>query len=287
LGGSLVLRRVLVALVVLAVVLLLMRAAPTPPPSSSVVGAMGHGRTVVLVHGLGSDANDWLPVARDLARDHRVVLVELPGHGVAPMNVPFTLEQATLALDRAIAAESREPVVLVGHSVGGLIATTEALQAPRRVRGLVLVETALAPQLTRVEADTLMAQLDRDWEGTLRAVYSSFGRDSLQGEMLWARASQVERASMRAWIPVALSADLSGEAATLAMPVLAVLAPRSWEEGEPWEHASRALGYSSIPRLHGVRIEDCGHFIMLDQPNRLADAVRRFSASVDSAYALR
>ena len=73
------LRRVLVALVVLAVVLLLMRSAPTPPPSSSVVGAMGHGRTVVLVHGLGSDANDWLPVARDLARDHRVVLVELPG----------------------------------------------------------------------------------------------------------------------------------------------------------------------------------------------------------------
>ena len=286
-GGSLVLRRVLIAVAMVAVVLLLIRWTPTPPPTSSVLGAMGRGPTVVLVHGLGSEADDWLPVARDLARDHRVVLVELPGHGLAPMSTPFTLEQATLSLDRAIAEEAREPVVLVGHSVGGLIATAEALRSPRRVRGLVLVETALAPQLGPAEADTLFAQLDRDWEGTLHAVYSGFGRDSLQGEALWAKASQVERAKMRAWIPIAVSTDLSLDAAALAMPVLAILAPRSWQADETWEHAARALGYSHIPRVRGLRIENCGHFVMLDRPHRLADAVRRFSASVDSAYALR
>src|SRR5262245_8636698 len=248
---------------------------------------MGHGPTIGLVHGLGSDANDWLPVARDLARDHRVVLVELPGHGLAPMSTPFALEQAALALDRAMDEQAREPAVLVGHSVGGLWAAAEALRSPQRVRGLVLVETALAPQVTKAEADTLLASFDRDWEGTLHSVYSSFGRDSLQGEMLWAKASQVERATMRAWIPVALSSDLSDEAAGLAMPVLAVLAPRSWEASETWEHAAKALGYARIPRLRGMRIENCGHFVMLDRPKRLADAVRRFSASVDSAYALR
>ncbi|TMA30513.1 MAG: alpha/beta fold hydrolase [Deltaproteobacteria bacterium] len=281
------LRRVLVAATMLAVVWLLVRSAPSPPPSSTVVGAMGRGPTIVLVHGLGSDATDWLPVARDLARDHRVVLCELPGHGVAPLAKPFALEQAMLALDRAIAEQSREPVVLVGHSVGGLVAASEALHSPSRVRGLVLVETALAPQLAPAEAETLLAQLDRDWEGTLHAVYSSFGRDSLQGEMLWAKASQVERATMRAWIPVAIATDLSGEAASLAMPVLAVLAPRSWEADETWEHAAQALGYAHVPRVRGVRIENCGHFVMLDRPKRLADVVRRFSTNVDSAYALR
>jgi len=282
-----VLRRAAIAASLLAIVILVVRSAPTPPPSSAALGAIGHGPTVVLVHGLGSDADDWLPVARDLARDHRVVLVELPGHGLAPMTTPFALEQATLALDRAIAEQSRDPVILVGHSVGGLVTAAEALRSPARVRGLVLVETALAPQLTRAEADTLLASFDRDWEGTLHAVYSSFGRDSLQGEALWAKASQVERAKMRAWIPIAVSTDLSLEAAALAMPVLAILAPRSWEENETWEHAAKALGYSHIPRVRGVRIENCGHFIMLDRPRRLADAVRRFSASVDSAYALR
>ena len=280
-------RRYAIAAAALALVLLIVRAAPTPPPSSAALGAIGLGPTVVLVHGLGSDYDDWLPVARDLARDHRVVFVELPGHGTAPMSTPFALEQAALALDRAIAEQAREPVVLVGHSVGGLVATAEALHAPKRVRGLVLVETALAPQVTRAEADTLIAQFDRDWEGTLHAVYSSFGRDSLQGEQLWMRASQVERQNLRAWIPVALNTDLTNEAAGLAMPVLAVLAPRSWEAGESWEHAATALGYARIPRVRGIRIENCGHFVMLDRPRRLAEAIRSFSANADSAYALR
>jgi pimeloyl-ACP methyl ester carboxylesterase len=267
--------------------LLVVRSTPTPPPSSAAVGALGRGPTVVLVHGLGSDANDWLPVARDLARDHRVVLVELPGHGLTPMATPFALEQATLALDRAIAEQSREPVVLVGHSVGGLVATSEALRSPKRVRALVLVETALAPQMTRAEADTLLAQIDRDWEGTLHGVYSSFGRDSAQGEALWAEASRVDRENMRAWIPVALYADLSKEAGDLHMPVLAVLAPHSWEHGEPWFHAARTLGYARIDRVRGQRIDDCGHFVMLDQPKALAAAIRRFAAVSDSTYALR
>ncbi len=282
-------RRLVLVSASVALVLLAVRSVPTPPPSSAVVGSMGRGPTVVLVHGLGSDASRWLPMVRNLARDHRVVLIELPGHGLTPMTTPFALEQATLALDRAIREQAPQgPVVLVGHSVGGLVAVAEALRAPERVRGLVLVETALVPQLTPAERDTLLAHFDRDWEGTLHAVYSSFGRDSLQGEALWAQASQVERAKMRAWIPVALASDLSQEAAGLAMPVLAVLSLRSWEPTESWLSVAKALGYERVPHIRGVRIADCGHFVMLDQPRALADAVRRFAAVVtDTTFALR
>ena len=282
-------RRSLISVVVLvAATLLIARSQLTPAPDSSVLGSMGRGPTVILVHGLGSNANHWLPVARDLARDHHVVLVELPGHGFAPLDTPFALEQATLALDRAILEQSPGPVVLVGHSVGGMVALTEALRAPERVRALVLVETALRPQMTSAERDTFLAQLERDWEGTLHSVYASFGRDSLQGEALWTEASQVERATMRAWIPVALSTDLSLEARALAMPVLAVLAPHSWEGGETWERASRVLGYQGIARLEGERVEDCGHFVMLDQPQAVARAIRRAATdSGQSPIALR
>jgi len=280
------LRRVSIAAGIAAALWLVLRAAPVAPPHSALLGSMGRGPTVVLVHGLGADANHWLPVARNLARDHRVALVELPGHGISPMMLPFGLEQATLALDRALAEQTNEPVVVVGHSVGGLVAVSEAIHSPERVRALVLVETALAPQLTSAERDSLIADFDHDWEGTLHRVYSGFGRDSLQGEALWAEASQVERVKLRAWIPVALSTDLSAEAADLTMPVLAVLAPHSWEPEERWTDVSRALGYERIPRLRGRRIENCGHFVMLDQPTALASAIREFAAGRDSLVAL-
>ena len=270
------LRRLAVATLFAVALLVLLRVAPTPPPHSALLGAMGRGPTIVLVHGLGSDAKHWLPVARHLARDHRVALVGLPGHGISPMMLPFSLEQATIALDRAIAEQTSEPVVLVGHSVGGLVAAAEALRAPERVRALVLVESAIKPQMTPEERDTLLAQLDRDWEGTLRAVYTSFGRDSLQGEQLWAEASRVEREQMRAWIPAALSTDLSEEVEALHIRVLAVLASHSWEPGESQANVAKALGYSHITQLSLERIPNCGHFIMLDQPARLANVIRGF-----------
>jgi pimeloyl-ACP methyl ester carboxylesterase len=65
-----------------------------------------------------------------------------------------------------------------------------------------------------------------------------------------------------------------------------VLAPHSWEPEERWADVSQALGYARIPRLRGRRIENCGHFVMLDQPAALATAIRNFAAGRDSLVAL-
>src|SRR5262245_8710749 len=94
--------RLLILTAILAVFAATRSVAP-PPPSAS--AAFGQGPTVVLVHGLGSRDEHWLPVARLLARDHRVVMVDLPGHGASPMPDPFSLERAATALDLALEHE--------------------------------------------------------------------------------------------------------------------------------------------------------------------------------------
>lgn len=271
------LTRVLTILALVAAGSLLFARAALPPPPSPVLGAFGRGPTVVLVHGLGSRAEHWLPVARDLARDHRVVLVELPGHGLIDMPGSLSLANAAASLDRALADEGETPVVLVGHSVGGLVAVAEALHSPRRVRALVLVETALRPQLGPADRAGLLGALERDYRGTLHACYSSFGRDSLQGERLYAGAASLDSTAMKAWLRVVLASDLSQPAARLTVPVLAVFASRSWPDSESWASAADSLGFASVPRVMPVRIEPAGHFVMLDQPRRLADAIRRFA----------
>lgn len=276
-------RRLLIALVPLvALALVLGRDAFAPRPPAA-LGSFGAGPEVVLVHGLGSRAEHWLPMARDLARDHRVVLTELAGHGIAGMTRPLTLSGAALALDRAIAEECAGPVVLVGHSVGGLVAAEEALRSSGRVRALVLVETALRPQMTPEQRDGLLASLERDYRGTLREAYVPFGRDSAQGFELFAEAARLDSTVLKDWIRLAVTEDLSEAIAKLQVPLLVVLSDRSWEEGESWRECAEALGYGRARGAVPVRMKGTGHFVMLDRPEQLADLVRRFARERASA----
>jgi pimeloyl-ACP methyl ester carboxylesterase len=268
--------RIVILAVVCGVFALVLARAPRRDPGPVMLGSFGHGSPIVLVHGLGSGAEHWLPVARDLARDHRVVFVELPGHGVGQMPGHLTLEGAAAGLDRAIAGECREPVVLVGHSVGGLVATAEALRSPSRVRALVLVETALKPQLANPDRAALFAALDRDYRGTLRENYESFGRDSAQGEALFAGAAALDSVAMKAWIHLAVTADLSDRVGELKVPLLVVLSDRSWPPGELWASCADTLGYTMAHSATRVRVAGCGHFVMLDRPLVVADLIRRF-----------
>jgi 3-oxoadipate enol-lactonase len=260
---------------VVALVLLSLRGLATPPGSYRSTFGHGRGPTIALVHGLGSRAEHWLPMARILAKSHRVVLVDLPGHGVSPMPEPFSLERAVESLDQALAEES-EPIVLVGHSVGGLVAAAEALAHPSRVRALVLVETALRPQVDGRERDAMLRKLDRDYQGLLRSAYTAFGRDSAQGEALYAEVATLDSSRIKRWIRLALTADVSRQMSRLEMPALTVLAERSWPIGEAWEETGYALGLLQIPRLTRVRILDSGHFVMLDHPQELARLIDRF-----------
>lgn len=270
-------RRLLLVLVPIVALVLLLGRVAIVRRAPAALGSFGSGPEVVLVHGLGSSAEHWLPMARDLARDHRVILTELPGHGIASMARPLTLAGAALALDREIADECNGPVVLVGHSVGGLVALAEALRAPERVRALVLVETALKPQMTPKERADLLAALDRDYRGTLRAAYVPFGRDSAQGVALFAEAARLDSTVLKDWIRLAVSEDLSGDVARLRVPLLVVLSSRSWADDESWHHCAEVLGYSRASGAVPVRIERTGHFVMLDRPRLLADLVRRFA----------
>lgn len=273
-------RFLLVALPVAALALLLGREVWLRQRTAA-LGAFGTGPEVVLVHGLGSTAEHWLPMARDLARDHRVVLTELPGHGLADMPRPLTLAGAAAALDRAIAEQCDGPVVLVGHSVGGLVAAAEALRSPGRVRALVLVETALKPQATPEERDGLLAALERDYRGTLHESYVPFGRDSAQGEALFGEAVRHEPQVMKEWIRLALTEDLSAGIERLQVPLLVVLSARSWADSESWQACGEALGYARARGASPVRVEDTGHFVMLDRPALLANLVRRFARERD------
>jgi pimeloyl-ACP methyl ester carboxylesterase len=273
------LRATVLTFAALALVLFSARTFSTQP--APLAAAFGQGPAIVLVSGLDNGPGCWLPTARILARQHRVVFVDLPGSGASTMPDPFSLERATRALDEALARASRGPAVLVGHSLGGLVAAAEACAHPGRVRALVLIETALRPQARGMGGRAALAALDRDYPGTLRQIYAVSGRDSAQGEALYRQVAALDPAIVKPWIRLAFATDLSTRVARLQCPLLVVLAPRSWPKGEPWVETAAALGFGAVPRVRAVRVDSCGRFVMLDRPDGLARLIGRFADAPD------
>lgn len=124
----------------------------------------GPGRgTFVLLHGIGANATGYGQVARRLRPEaRRILMVDLPGHGrsgepEAGLDVPSL--GAGLAEALEVLIDEREPVGLLGNSLGGAAALTYALDRPERVRSLLLLSPGGAP-LTDEELLDLRSRFD-------------------------------------------------------------------------------------------------------------------------------
>jgi pimeloyl-ACP methyl ester carboxylesterase len=94
---------------------------------------------MVLLHGLGSSHVHWRPVRHQLATRHRVHALDLPGFGLTPLagRSPEILANARLVSRYLLRLD--EPAMVMGNSMGALIALLALREAPGAVRGLVLV----------------------------------------------------------------------------------------------------------------------------------------------------
>ena len=99
----------------------------------------GDGEPVVLIHGVGLRLEAWTPQIDSLADSHRVIAVDLPGHGesqaIAPgSSLPDFVNWFISALDDL----GLDSANVVGHSMGALIAGGCAVTAPDRVQRVAL-----------------------------------------------------------------------------------------------------------------------------------------------------
>jgi pyruvate dehydrogenase E2 component (dihydrolipoamide acetyltransferase) len=106
-------------------------------------GTEHEGRPVILLHGFGGDLNNWLFVQPALSERHRVIALDLPGHGGSAKDVGAgdlaTLAKAVLGV---LAALDVPKAHLVGHSLGGAVALRAALDSPSHVASLSLIAPA-------------------------------------------------------------------------------------------------------------------------------------------------
>ena len=112
---------------------------------------------LILIHGAGGTHLHWPPELRRLP-DGRVLAVDLPGHGQSEGTSCATVVEFAAAIVSLLDSLNIQRAIVAGHSMGGAIAQTLALDYAERVAGLILVGTGarlrVAPQiLDGVKAD--------------------------------------------------------------------------------------------------------------------------------------
>lgn len=102
----------------------------------------GEGKPLIILHGLLGMSDNWIMPARELAKSYKVILPDLRNHGNSPHTDDFNLQVLTDDVVELIQTSGFENVLLLGHSLGGRIAMSVALQHPDLIEKLVVVDIA-------------------------------------------------------------------------------------------------------------------------------------------------
>jgi pimeloyl-ACP methyl ester carboxylesterase len=241
----------------------------------------GEGPGVLLLHGLAGTAAEWEETAAWLSATHRVVALDQRGHGRSERR-PGDVTPAAYVADALAAVESLglAPTVLVGQSLGGLIAFLAATKRPDLVDALIVVEAT--PTREGPEVAEQIADYFDSWPlrfPSRDAAVTFFGGESLRARA-WARNLVAQPDGLRpafdtdvlvAAIEEALARDYWDEWRALSVPTLLVRG----EEGELSPSEAAAM-VDAVPSAQLVAIPGAGHDVHLDAPEAWRSAVEAF-----------
>src|SRR3954471_23353802 len=123
--------------------------------------------SIVFLHGLGGTQSTWTSVLGAFAETYRIVAVDLPGHGASDKPSPdaadYSIPGIATKVGELLEKLELAPAVLVGHSLGGATALQLALDRPKLVRALALVDSAaLGPEISGELLDRVESEPSRD-----------------------------------------------------------------------------------------------------------------------------
>lgn len=261
----------------------------------------GAGPPIVLVHGVTLSVITWARQLAGLAADHRVIAIDQRGHGPSTAGSDgYTLDRLAEDVVEVLYELDVEGAVLVGHSLGGMVSMTAAINSPDRladhVAGLALVATSSHP-LANVPIPPAVVDRVGAWNERNLVRAGERGRRLIPGDsrLTWTMrlaygvrpdpaAVELGRTMMTAMSPASLgplvrgigSLRLREHLSAIDLPTLVVVGTRDLLT--PPRHA-RTIA-DGILGAELVVLPGTGHMVMLERPDELNALLDEFSAKV-------
>jgi pimeloyl-ACP methyl ester carboxylesterase len=249
----------------------------------------GPGPVVVLLHGFTLDHSMWDAQRETVGSTYRVIAPDLRGHGqsAAPDGIYPIDDMADDVVELLDALKIREPVVLGGLSMGGYVALSLAVRYPKRLRGLMLLNTRAAadtPETAQIREE-LARQIDAT--GDVSPVVATmlprlFGRTTMErrGDIVAMTEDVMRRSPARGVAGslrgMAIRPDRTTDLGRITLPTLIVAGA---EDALIPIEESRLMA-SALPNVELVLIPDAGHLAPLENPAASNVAMLRFLDSL-------
>ena len=240
----------------------------------------GNGIPVLAIHGLGGSAAFFTAFAQRVASDARVLAVDLPGTGRSP-SPEISMAGWVRDLDGVVSARANTPVVILGHSLGTIVALEAWRAWPDRIRALILVGgLPRVRPLIRARLTERLAALDgattlHGWGW--RAAPGVFSPSTIpeRPEIVRDFAERFDAQPVDSYVRctrVLLDADATAIVDSVSVKTLAIT-------GADDQYAPPELVAGFVGSIPGARLEvmpACGHVPFLERPEEFAGHVRSF-----------
>ena len=241
----------------------------------------GKGPAVVLVHGLSGDRHAWDDVTRELAKTHRVIAVDLPGHGEAAAPARYDVDAIARQIAATVRAEKAAPAVIVGHSLGGFIAAHVPLVDPTVARGLVVVDIGIGELWTPQELDEIRRGLASDRDAMLRGWFGRISQPGAQRERVVASVLKLSNGVLLGYPTATAAAPIADGGRALTLPTLLMASKLLLPGKKPRAEELAAMGFAHVPKLEVVFFDQSMHWLFWDEPQKFMTTLVRYLSTVE------
>ncbi|MCI5221356.1 MAG: alpha/beta hydrolase [Candidatus Electrothrix sp. AR4] len=230
---------------------------------------VGKGETaLIFIHGWSCDGRYWQKQVPVFAKEYQVITVDLAGHGHSSFNrSEFSMLSFAQDVKAIIEKENIERAILIGHSMGDGVIAEAARLMPKRVVGIIAVDTLhnVAEQIPQSVIDEMINPLEADFKNAAQSfVAPMFPEGTDQQLVNWVKedmSSAPKEIALNVFRNY-LGQYVSGEAAIvfkdITVPVVSINA-RLWPTAAE-ENRKHIKNYQLF------YIEETGHFPMLEKP---------------------
>ena len=234
----------------------------------------GEGVPVIFLHGFPFDRTIWEPVIPQLSEQARCILPDLRGFGQSPVTEDvYSMRLQAEDIARLMDRLGIEQAILIGHSMGGYVSLAFAQAYPNRLLGLGLVATQAAadpPERRQSRYKTADAVMHKG----ARVVASSMVQSLTPKKELVEPIKKLILNATPAGVVGALKGmaerqDLTGELSRIMVPALVLYG--SSDQLLPRDRVETMA--QMLPKGWMVEIENAGHMLMMEEPDRVAEAL--------------